>query len=161
QFALPRKAIAARHANWPTNQQSLMGSAAISTERRLHKNSQRLRGFRLEFRLYGRRQVAMTTKLSVIVSAALLSGGLIGHEQAGHAQGGVPVWTNRYIPLVERFGSASSLALGNNRTVFVTGNSGTVAYSNAGAPLWTNLSDAACSAVALDGDGNVFVTGTD
>jgi hypothetical protein len=87
---------------------------------------------------------------------------------------GVPVWTNRY----NRPGSSedwpASIKLDSNGNVFVTGYSYgtnnnsdfvTLAYSGAGLALWTNYFHGpvddwdAASAVAVDGSGNVLVTG--
>jgi len=39
------------------------------------------------------------------------------------------------------------------------GNSGTIAYSSAGVPLWTNRFNGTPSKMAVDNSGNVFVTG--
>lgn len=85
---------------------------------------------------------------------------------------GVPLWTNRY---GSSYGncSASAIAVGTNGNVIVTGRAftgsssdyATVAYSSGGVPLWTNLYDGPTnssdtpSALAVDKNGNVFVTG--
>jgi hypothetical protein len=85
---------------------------------------------------------------------------------------GLPLWTNRYNGPANSDDDANAIAVDGNGNVFVTGSSyttngidyATIAYSNDGAPLWTNrynglgLSDGA--AIALDGSGNVFVAGT-
>jgi len=87
---------------------------------------------------------------------------------------GVPLWTNRYnAPFVIGDDVVQAIAVGPAGNVFVTGYSGygtgpdyaTIAYSGAGVPLWTNRyngpgddSDRA-QAIAVDGDGNVFVSG--
>jgi uncharacterized membrane-anchored protein len=90
------------------------------------------------------------------------------------AQTGVPLWTNRYDGGYG--GNANAIAVDGNGNVIVTGSSpspgdplnndyATIKYSGAGEPLWTNryngpanVQDYA-SAVAVDGSGNVFVTG--
>ena len=90
-----------------------------------------------------------------------------------YSNAGVPLWTNRYNgPGV---GSAArAIAVDSSGNVIVTGSSeaangrhdyATVAYSNSGVPLWTNRynglgndSDNAI-AIAVDGSGNVVVTG--
>jgi hypothetical protein len=86
-----------------------------------------------------------------------------------YSSAGVPLWTNLYS------GSATSVAVDGSGNVFVTGSSAdsggdtdftTIAYSGAGVPLWTNYyggrGDAwdSASAMAVDGRGNVVVTGT-
>jgi hypothetical protein len=45
--------------------------------------------------------------------------------------------------------------------VVVAGGSGTIKYSGAGVPLWTNVANAIAYSVAVDGSGNVVVTGAD
>jgi hypothetical protein len=88
---------------------------------------------------------------------------------------GVPLWTNRYNGPANNEDGATDVAVAGNGKVFVTGISfatdgradyATVAYSSAGVPLWTNRyngpgnpSDDYARAVAVDGNGNVFVTG--
>ncbi|MGZ5543398.1 MAG: SBBP repeat-containing protein, partial [Limisphaerales bacterium] len=82
---------------------------------------------------------------------------------------GVALWTNRYSGSEPR-----GIAVDGSGKVFVTGYStgsssgydyATIAYSGAGVPLWTNRyngpenSDDEAFAVAVDGRGNVFVTG--
>lgn len=88
---------------------------------------------------------------------------------------GVPLWTNRYNGPANNADEATDVAVDGSGTVFVTGISypangradyATVAYSSAGVPLWTNRyngpvgdSDDYARAVAVDGNGNAFVTG--
>jgi len=96
-----------------------------------------------------------------------------------HAQGGVPLWTNRYGfspgPTDFNYGIGSTaLAVDGSGNVFVTGGSfnddtnlsfTTIKYSGAGVPLWTNRYNGPAnggngsSAIAVDHNGNVFVTG--
>ncbi len=106
---------------------------------------------------------------SFILVAAILFIGLAGSLVQAHAQGGVPLWTNRYDGLYY----ANAIAVDSSGNVFVTGQDypntlsdfGTVAYSVAGVPLWTNhyrgmgMGEGAATAIAADHDGNVFVTG--
>ena len=94
------------------------------------------------------------------------------HSTVGYSGTGVPLWTNRFS------GWASAVAVDSNGNVFVTGYAhpypyapelsfdyATIAYSGAGVPLWTNRYNGPgnlvrpCQAVAVDGSGNVFVTG--
>jgi hypothetical protein len=102
---------------------------------------------------------------------------VLGFATQVHAQGGMPLWTNRFNGPGSSADYAEGLAVDNRGNVFVTGLSwhgneyvgqfdyATVAYSSLGAPLWTNLyngpgdgSDSG-TALAVDGSGNVFVTG--
>jgi uncharacterized delta-60 repeat protein len=86
---------------------------------------------------------------------------------------GVPLWTNVYLGPVNQ-GYASSIALDGHGKVFVSGFSTgngtsddfvTLAYSTAGAGLWTNRYDGPDSgsdqanAMAVDVNGNAFVAG--
>jgi uncharacterized delta-60 repeat protein len=85
------------------------------------------------------------------------------------AQGGIPLWTNRYDGSVNGSATAYAIAVDSSGNVFVTGTEGdsayaTVAYSSAGIPLWTNRSaegfGSSYVAMAVGKNGNVFVTGT-
>src|SRR5881296_1684916 len=76
-----------------------------------------------------------------------------------HGQGGVPLWTNRYAGPSNINSFASALVVDSSGKVYVTGNSGTVAYSGAGLPLWTNASEFGARAIAVDSKDNVFLTG--
>jgi hypothetical protein len=92
-----------------------------------------------------------------------------------YSASGVPLWTNRYNGPANDTDWPNAIAVDGNGNVFVTGgarasNSGkdyvTIKYSNAGVALWVNRyngptnSDDWATAIALDGTGNVFVTGT-
>jgi hypothetical protein len=116
---------------------------------------------------------------NVIVTG--LSVGLIGlssffdYATVKYSNAGVPLWTNRYNGPANNEDQATDVAVDGSGNVFVTGISfaingradyATVAYSSAGAPLWTNRyngpvsdSDDYARAVAVDSTGNVFVTG--
>jgi hypothetical protein len=95
-----------------------------------------------------------------------------------YSNAGVPLWTNRYNGTLASgdFDAATAVAVDGSGNVFVTGysdhgggvtaNIATVAYSGAGLPLWTNLYQHSATSydgaigLAVDGSGNVFVTGT-
>jgi hypothetical protein len=90
-----------------------------------------------------------------------------GSATIAYSNTGVPLWTNR--------STGVALALDGSGNVFVTGSSqdsqfnndyATIKYSGAGVPLWTkrynglgSLADTP-AAIAVDSDGNVFVTGS-
>lgn len=93
-----------------------------------------------------------------------------------YAPNGSPLWTNRYDGSANGDDFARGVAVDTNGNVFVTGDTirgigvglndyATIKYSPSGIPLWTNFyngtgdnSDLAY-AIALDGAGDVFVTG--
>ena len=87
---------------------------------------------------------------------------------------GVPLWTNLYNGPGNGADAANAIAVDSSGKVFVTGYSigadgfahyATIAYSGAGAPLWTNRfhrpgsGDDAATAIAVSSSGNVVVTG--
>jgi Beta-propeller repeat len=96
-----------------------------------------------------------------------------------YSSAGVPVWTNRYNGPGNEDDGASAIAVNANDDVVITGYSfrivsedgygyysyATIKYSNTGLPLWTNYysgafnTDNMATALVLDRNGNVFVTG--
>ena len=104
--------------------------------------------------------------LSVPVAAASL---LLLCPASAHAQGGVPLWTNRY----DGTYGFSGMAVDDNGDVIVggvvAGSQGTsdfltIKYSGAGMPLWTNLynlTNGSGFGLAVGQDGSVFVFGYD
>jgi PKD repeat protein len=91
-----------------------------------------------------------------------------------YSSAGAPLWTNRYNGPGNSDDRAMAVTVDHNNNVIVTGYSigsesgwdyGTVKYSSAGVPLWTNRyngpgnSDDNARAVAVDGSNNVIVTG--
>jgi len=99
--------------------------------------------------------------------------GVAEYATIKYSDAGVSLWTNRYHGIGTGSDEAHALAVDRNGDVVVTGHSSgsgsdydyaTIKYSGAGVPLWTNrytiLADTArATAVALDTNGNVFVTG--
>lgn len=100
------------------------------------------------------------------------TGGHYDYATIKYSGAGVPLWTNRYTGPGDSHATAVAVDGGGN--VFVTGYSwsgssydyATISYSSAGVPLWTNRfdrlseTDDQARAVAVDGRGNVFVTGS-
>lgn len=91
-----------------------------------------------------------------------------------YSAAGVPLWTNRYNGPGNSDDQAHALAVDGNDNVIVTGSSydagsdydyATIKYSAAGISLWTNRYNGPANdtdqatAIAVDGGGNVFVTG--
>ncbi len=87
----------------------------------------------------------------------------------------VPLWTNRYDGPVHRDDGAVAVAADRYGNVFVTGSSTgtssnydylTIGYSSGGTPLWTSryggpgVGNDQAKAIAVDKNGNVFVTGS-
>jgi uncharacterized repeat protein (TIGR03803 family) len=101
------------------------------------------------------------------------SGFVYDYATLGYAADGTPLWTNRYNGPGGSYDSAQAVAVDGDGNVFVTGHAfngtsydyGTIKYSNSGVPLWTNVYNGPTSdvdradAMAVDGAGNVFVTG--
>ncbi|MCI0536078.1 MAG: SBBP repeat-containing protein [Verrucomicrobiales bacterium] len=92
-----------------------------------------------------------------------------------YSSSGLPLWTNRFNGPSNEDDSARSVAVSGNGNVYVAGCSFgsdntsdflSMAYSSAGAPLWTNRYNALWSkddlakAVAISPNGNVYVTGS-
>ena len=119
--------------------------------------------------------VAVDGSGNVFVTGSSGLGG-VNHDYAtiAYSGAGVPLWTNLYDGL-GGLDLAYAVAVDSSGNVFVTGSSSpsgsysdfvTIAYSGAGVPLWTNRyngpanSNDGASAVAVDGSGNVFVTGS-
>jgi hypothetical protein len=87
-----------------------------------------------------------------------------------YSNGGTPLWTNRFGAYWQAYPAA--IAVDTLGHVYVTGNSPVgegwpastmVAYSNASVPLWYQsevLPGGGAQAIAVDGDGNVYVAGT-
>jgi len=108
-------------------------------------------------------------------AAGIAMVGFVLCPTAAHAQGGIPLWTNRYNGPGngEDSAYANTVAVDSSNNVIVTGSSynganndyATIQYSSAGVPLWTNRyngpgnGDDTAIAVAVDGGNSVIVTG--
>jgi uncharacterized delta-60 repeat protein len=112
-------------------------------------------------------------KLRRILWLALCLNFLSACAPLNFAQGGIPLWTNRYNGPTGRAEWALATAVDGGGNVFVTGSSSngtnddyaTLKFSSAGVPLWTNRYNGPANyhdgtlAMALDSSGNVFVAG--
>lgn len=113
----------------------------------------------------------------LFLGTAFLFGGIIVLTQQALADGGVPLWTNRYNGPGNANDQAYAIAVDKSGNVFVAGfrtngtGSGyhrlTVKYSATGVSLWTNRYEGSEDfffsqgvAMAVDSSGNVFVTGS-
>ena len=99
-------------------------------------------------------------------------GDLYDYATVAYSGAGMPLWTNRYVGIGDD-NEANAIAVDRHGNVFVTGQSiavpsvqysyvcATIAYTGAGAPLWTNRNTAKSfgQAIAVDSDDNVFVSG--
>ena len=96
-----------------------------------------------------------------------------GYTTVKYLTDGAPLWTNRFQHVPTQSDYATAIAVDSGDTVYITGvsytdnvNSGfaTIAYSEDGAPLWTNLYFAANGnvgppSIAVDLQGGVYVMG--
>src|SRR5207249_7832446 len=97
------------------------------------------------------------------------SGSSNDYATVAYSNAGLPLWTNRYNGPGNSDDRAFAVAVDSRDNIFVTGYSmgngtgndyATVAYSNAGLPLWTNRyngeanNDDRAVAVAVDGNDN-------
>jgi len=120
--------------------------------------------------------IAVDTNGNVFVTGASYGANSVyDYATISYSSAGVPLWTNRFDGAGNSYDHAVAIAVGSNGKVFVSGESrglgsssdyATIGYSSAGFPLWTNLYNGPttesvdqASAIAVDADGNVFVTG--
>ena len=119
------------------------------------------------------RAVAVDARGNVFVMG--YSGLFLDCATIAYSSAGVPLWTNRYDGSAHGQDWATAIAMDGIGNIHVTGYSigcdgtydyATIAYSTAGAPLWTNRyngptnGDDSAYALAVDGNGNIYVTGT-
>ena len=125
------------------------------------------------------RAVAVDASGNVFVTGTSSgSGGNEDYATVAYSGAGVPLWTNRYNGPANSDDGATAVAVDASGNVFVTGYSGysdgfpgnydyvKIAYSGAGVPLSTNRYNGPANrsnqatALAVEGSGNVFVTGS-
>ena len=108
----------------------------------------------------------------IVTGESVGNGGSYDYATIKYSSAGVPLWTNLYTGSSRT--AAMAMATDGSNNVIVTGYSTgsarnsdyvTIKYSGSGAPLWTNRYDGpgktndTASAVAVDRNDNVFVTG--
>jgi hypothetical protein len=125
--------------------------------------------------------VAMTLDANgnVFVTGSSTEGTNVHYLTLGYSNVGVPLWTNYYGGPGDLSAAPNAIATDQGGNVFVTGSSflpaiprlaptdygyATLAYSGNGVPLWTNTYSVSgrdrAGSVAVDQNGNVFVTGS-
>ena len=114
----------------------------------------------------------------IVTGHSAKSGGHYDYATIKYSSAGLPLWTNRYDGLGRNEDQATAITIDASNNIVVAGYSArnssspynsdfaTIKYSSAGAPLWTNRydrpgnGDDKAKAVAVDPNGNVFVTGS-
>jgi hypothetical protein len=119
--------------------------------------------------------VAADNSGNVFVTGRSWDGTFADYATIAYSSAGIPLWTNYYHGLGNGDDEPLAIAVNSRGNVFVTGGSlgasgyfefATLAYSNAGVPLWTNrfsyfeTNNCIGLAIAVDGQGNVFVAGS-
>jgi uncharacterized delta-60 repeat protein len=118
--------------------------------------------------------IAVDSSGNVFVTGTVDNGSSYDFATIKYSSAGVPLWINLYNGPEDEADGANALAVDSSGNVIVTGYSvgsggdsdfATIKYSGAGVPLWTNgysgpgSYDDGANAVAVDTNGNVFVTG--
>lgn len=110
----------------------------------------------------------------LVTGSSRRTGSAKDYATLAYSPAGTPLWTNRYNGPGNDDDEACAVKSGPDGNVFVTGSSynvinrdyATIAYSDAGLPLWTNRYDGPAGgddqsrALQVDLSGNVLVTGT-
>jgi uncharacterized delta-60 repeat protein len=117
--------------------------------------------------------LAVDTNGNVVVTGHSWNGADYDYLTINYSGAGIPLWTNSFSGPGNSWDVGAAIAVDISGNVFVTGQYysgtnyayGTLSYSSAGMPLWTNCyfrpgnsSDGARS-IAVDKGGNVYVTG--
>ncbi|MBL9138673.1 MAG: SBBP repeat-containing protein [Verrucomicrobiales bacterium] len=125
------------------------------------------------------RAMVVDNRGNVFVTGSSSGAGVSHYTTLAYSREGVPLWANRHIPPGNTLDAATAAAVDASGHVIVTGRSSrghvrdpyassdyaTIKYSNAGVPLWIHRYNGPgngfdeATAVAVDGRGNVFVTG--
>jgi hypothetical protein len=121
------------------------------------------------------RAVTVDSSGNVFVTGESWNGSATDYATIKYSGAGVPLWTNRYHTPGSGNNFARAIAADSNGNVFVTGGASgspgggmaTLKYSNTGTLLWTRIYKGPSAfgffddgrAVAVDGNGNVIVTG--
>src|SRR5579859_8195635 len=121
------------------------------------------------------RAIVVDSNGNVFVTGSSSVGSSDDYATIAYSSAGVPLWTNRYNGPGNSYDEADAITVDSSGNVFVTGSSTgsggypdytTIAYSNAGGPLWRNRYKGLTngydgpSGIAVDRSGNVFVTGS-
>lgn len=116
--------------------------------------------------------MALDTNGNVFVTGYATFGSVSYYSTIAYSNAGQPLWTNFFGGgRLQPYDRASAICVASNGNVVVTGfaeyatdDYATIAYSNSGLPLWTNLYDGhgledQAAAIVVNSSNEVFVTG--